>query len=126
VLAGTPQRLDHAVGIVERLLQVVERAVSHARHRRVHAGVSRHHDHLGVGAPGADLLDEVLSGRVAQHQIEEHDLHPLLELREHPVSVVRLEHFVRLALREAPKHPNDRRLVIRDQDAGSRARGSEG
>jgi len=115
------ERLHHPARIGEGLLEVVERAGAHARDHGVDAGVAGHHDDLGVGPALAQLAQQLEPRRLAQPQVEQHDLRLLRELSAHQAHVAGLEHRIAAALELAAESAHDRRLVVRHQHAGAGA-----
>ena len=101
------QRLQHPARVLERLLEIVERARAHAGDRRVDAGVAGHHHDLGVGPPLAQLAEELHARRAAQPQVEQHHLGLVRELRAHQHGIVRLQHRVAAALELAAQRAHE-------------------
>ena len=104
--------------VLERLRDVVERAVAHRLDRALDRGVrGDDHDH-GVGIPPADVAQNLEAGAVGQHQVEEHDVVRLrLERGESAGAVRSGRHLPPFPLEERREDVADDLLVVDDENA---------
>src|SRR5689334_14920675 len=109
---------------VERLLEVVVRALAHGGDRLALRSVRGHQDDprlRRVAGARAELTQQPEAVEVGHAEIADHQIHaPLADPRERRAPAVRLDHLEPLVLENAPQREADALVVVHDQHASRR------
>jgi hypothetical protein len=76
------------------------------------------HQDRKLGAPGPDPLEDLLAAEARQHNVEQHEVHGLVDRQPHPVlPVVRAQGLVAVSLESTLEESYYTQLVFHDEDA---------
>ena len=122
---GLANRGANPVGIVEGLLEVVERPTAHASHGAFDAGVAGHDDDLDLGPGCLHLIENVEAVRRAEEEIEQDHIESrIVEGRAHLIGARSREHPVTLGPENPLECPKQKRLVVHEEHHSARVMGT--
>ena len=123
LVEGVLHTLDEFV-VLEGLPEVVVGPSLQGLHGRLDGGMARHHDDRHVGIPVLDEIQQVESVHLRHHEVEEHQVAPVVLQPGHgsPRRGARLDAVVSLPEKnpDALAHPD---LVVNNQNAGGSRHG---